>query len=813
MTSQSVIVQSSLAAGELSPDLEVREDVEVYYAGAEVLANFIAKVTGGAERRPGFEDLAGVYDNQRRSRLIAFVRSRTDVAILEFSHRKLRVLDRLGRPRLRNDAPVVVETPWTEDELDDIYHSQVADVVFITHRSHRTRPYALKRYPGDDWRLDPWSLPYGPFLPALDTDDTLTVAARTGATTIVSTAPLFDAPGVRFELRAPSGWHSGEMHRQGLEVTAGQEIVSDGKVYEALSAGECGGNQPIHERGDASDGAISFRYLHDGAAIARITTVHGAFAADCAIEGVAPAASPTPFWREPAFSETRGWPAINFFYEERAGLAGTLAQPDTVHLSVVGDYSPESVNFKPGTGFGVVTDADAVSRTFADGEVNEIVWAYADERLYVATTARVKRVSGPSLDEPITANPGGIVQRPVSTDGASGVRPAALQNALLYGSVDGLRIEEIPMDQERKEQRDLTVRADHVCASPPAELAPVRGHHVFMRREDGLLYCLTYARKEEIVAWARQPVGGGGVVESVMSLPAADRADQLYAVIRWGARRRICRLARPWRRDRQLPDEQTYLDGFALIDLWHAGDIVVTPAGAEPGDVVEMTVSDDVFAPTDVGEPFWLRAEGASASSPASWAPVRYTILAVQSPTLATLRLETHRPPEIGPTTRWAKPRRQFHAPGAAGEVLQVMADAADRPDVTLGAGGVFTLGEPAARVVVGRGYLSEIVSMPIAVGSPIGSARGSVKTVEDFTVIARDTVDAEIGVAGGRHYERLFRRARADLMGAPQPPKSGEATVSPPNDWARRAQAHIRVAGPYACTITAVKAKVTANV
>ncbi len=814
MTTQLAPLQSSLAAGELSEELDAREDVEAYFQGAAALPNMIVEVTGGADKRGGFEDLGKVA---RRARLIPFIRSRTDREMLEFSNFTCRIIDgATGAPVLIGGAEIVLDTPWSETELDGIYAEQINDVVFLTHLSRATPPQVLKRFPGDNWRLDPWGLVYGPFLPTPLTDVTIRPSAQSGVAVLSASAPLFDAAhvGTRWELRAPTGWHSGEIHREKLVVTLGQEVVSDGKVYRSEGDGECGGNQPIHDLGTASDGKIGFTYLHDGAAIVNLTAVTAPGTATATVEGYVPSLGATSLWREPAFSGLRGWPGIVFLYEERIGLCSTKAQPDTVHLSAVADYSPDSVSFKPGSGFAVVTDSDGVSRTLAGGQTTEILWAVSDERLFLGTDGGIKRVSGPSLDEPITPNPGGAVARPVSTDGANSARPAVLQNAIIFAAADGGRVLDMFMDRDRDEPRDLTARATHVGASPIVEFAAIRigDKHIFARREDGLLYQLTYDRRENVAGFARQPVGGGGLVESIASLPDAKKRDQLWAIVNWNGDRRRVRLHRKWNAATDLPDEQRYLDRFREMSRWNKSVKKVTAFGAEPGATGELKASAPVFAMADIGKEFWLRAPKPSSGDPKSYAIARYEITGFTSSRRVNARLLTARPGwSAAETAHFAFPATQFQIPDAVpGETLSLLADGLWRDDVTVAAGGAITLASPAARVIAGFLYEAYVESMPLAPGTPIGSSRGVLKQVESVTAILRNIVEASVEIVGTGKKEPTRRRGRDALSGVATPPAAFTQKVTPPSLPDAEVKLRIRIKGPYAGGVKAVRAKVT---
>ncbi len=89
-------------AGELSPRLEGRVDLEKYKHGCRTLENFIPQVQGPAAKRTGTRFVKKVIDYAQPSRLIPFEFGTTDAYILEFGPSKIRVY--------RNSAVVVEST-------------------------------------------------------------------------------------------------------------------------------------------------------------------------------------------------------------------------------------------------------------------------------------------------------------------------------------------------------------------------------------------------------------------------------------------------------------------------------------------------------------------------------------------------------------------------------------------------------------------------------------------------------------------------------------------------------------------------------
>lgn len=84
------IQQPSFVAGELSPRLYGRVDLQKYAAGAEAVENFIVRPEGGVMRRHGTRFAGETKLHAQGSRLIPFVFSTVQAYMLEFGHQYIR---------------------------------------------------------------------------------------------------------------------------------------------------------------------------------------------------------------------------------------------------------------------------------------------------------------------------------------------------------------------------------------------------------------------------------------------------------------------------------------------------------------------------------------------------------------------------------------------------------------------------------------------------------------------------------------------------------------------------------------------------
>ena len=96
---------SSFTAGEISPRLEGRVNLEKYREGLADLTNMVVHPHGGVARRPGTEFLGEVKSSANYTRLIPFQFKTSDTYILEFGNEYMRVY--------RNGLQVLTDAPKT----------------------------------------------------------------------------------------------------------------------------------------------------------------------------------------------------------------------------------------------------------------------------------------------------------------------------------------------------------------------------------------------------------------------------------------------------------------------------------------------------------------------------------------------------------------------------------------------------------------------------------------------------------------------------------------------------------------------------
>lgn len=196
-------------------------------------------------------------------------------------------------------ASLIVEvvTPYTGAMVNEIRHTQSADVMYLVHPWVRQKE--LRRLAVDVFELRDFDFKRGPFRP-FNSDEALVMAASgaTGVVTITTNADTFDPSQVgdliymeEKELRGVKPWASAEKN-----VPVGALRRSDSKVYRAVAIPSslggkgtpywvAGNVRPVHDSGRAFDGpqdvkddgvnsyavGVEWEFLHNTFGVARVT--------------------------------------------------------------------------------------------------------------------------------------------------------------------------------------------------------------------------------------------------------------------------------------------------------------------------------------------------------------------------------------------------------------------------------------------------------------------------------------------------------------------------------------------------------------
>lgn len=742
-------IQTALNAGEISPLLDARPDLQKYGAALRSSVGFLPLIQGAARRRGGFRYLGRTKDDGRAV-FLEFVRSRKTGYVLEFGEQYIRFWTRRGQVVDEDGRAYEIASPYSLEHLIDddgrpkITCTQSGDVLYLACAG--LAPRKLSCCGPTDWTLKELVPKGGPWADANpDRAKTVSVTgARDGTVTLTANADIF-LPG-----------HAGSLFRlendNWIDIPPWDSLVSwkkdytymfcrsDGKTYRGIEAHATGwwtgSVQPTHTDGRVWDGAgwrmvtantapvgVLWEYRDAGYGIVRITSVDSPTQARAVAEEGYPLPDAlmdgtTWKWQFGAWSDAAGFPTCCAFFRERLTFGGGTR----VWTSKAGDFE----NFEDKT-FGEIATDNAVTVTVVTGQGVDSVAALASmSSLIVITGGGEVVVSEAAASEPF--GPDNVRVSPQSAYGGLALRPARVGPSCLFVQAGGRKLRELAYDfsSDAWSSPDVTMLAEHITRPGILCLAYQQEPYsiLWCARADGALIGLTHDRNQEVSAWHRHVVGGNGHVEALAAIPAHDRPDdELYAMIAVEAegetRRFVCCL------DEGLAPGGEVKDAFFL----------------DCGKTVESSV------------------------------PV------TEIPSLEHLE----------------------------GLTVHILADGAVRPPKTVENGRI-ALDRPARLVQVGLPYESRLETTFVEAGAQAGTAQGAKKRIVKAQLRVLESAGGEIGSPAAGRWQTIFARDTRDKMDSPAKLVSGDLSNTPwPGGWETGGSVGVRQGLPLPLCLLAI--------
>lgn len=566
---------TSFNAGELSPKLHGRTDIEKYPSGCKYLENMLPSIYGGAERIPGTLFVYEAKDTPDAVRLFPFIYSSEIAYVVEAGNEYARFYYD-GAILLDDVTPVEVVTPYAMADLAHVHYRQLADVMWLCHKSYPQQK--LTRTSATAFSLDEITFTKGPFLLRNDilNDDDVTMecdATAAGASgTLTCSADYFEDAHVgalfklihaksaisssgsasangtvcaaidvkgafRFETSGnwggtitlqrnenEIGWDNHKPYTSTITSGQGSRNVQQSLIeteynvqYRAVLSGYSGGSI-------TAEIALDETTLRDG--IVRIDSVTDAKNAEVTVIAELESTDATVRWAEGAWSEQRGYPPAVCFFQDRC----IYGKGRYLYLSATGDYE----NFDEG-----VNDADSFFIPLMTAD--EICGLEAlSDGILVLTSGDPWFVKSNKVGTPITPT-SYSAQKAVSKQGNSAIQPVRIENQVVSVNYVRRRIiaNEYETDIERGVTNDLSILAEHIGLAGIAGIAYQQNPDsiVWCWLDDGALCSLSYDTSQNLVAWARHPMAlsndTAGSVQSACVIPSAAGEDEVWlAVIR-----------------------------------------------------------------------------------------------------------------------------------------------------------------------------------------------------------------------------------------------------------------------------------------
>lgn len=570
--------QPSFAAGELSPELRRRIDLQRYSIGAEVIQNMIVLPRGGVQSRPGTKFVYETKTSAKAARLVDFVFSITQAYVLEFGHQYIRFyMD--GGIIMNGASPYEVATTYTETELPALKFEQSADTLYITHPSHA--PATLTRTGHTAWTLANLDFANGPLRTENDTTTTMTItntASPTAEVIAKGTAVTLTASAATFNANHVGGLF-GIRHKQcekhyNDECPLDTAFVSDsfpvlgewtvivdprngdfnqadayiersrdsGTTWTKIKTVAQSGTVTVETSGSEDD-PVLLRVnrpdaVNDNFAIAvdsvgknewccvKIT----GYTSSTVVTGILQkdfdqGATAFKTWAEGSWSPYRGWPGCVSFYQDRLCFGRTATEPNAFWDSKTGDYVNFDISLPS-------VDDDAINSRLPGRMVNAIEWMVPLQALVMLTTDSEWTVE-PSLEGVFAQASIQIKQQ--TYFGADGlVEPVVVGDMTMFAQRNGDKVRGFAYDDVNgKQATDLSIMANHLfdgytIADWAYQQSP--NSVLWVVRSDGALLSCTYHKEHEVWAWARHDTDGD--FESICCIPGAGQDDVYFVVNR-----------------------------------------------------------------------------------------------------------------------------------------------------------------------------------------------------------------------------------------------------------------------------------------
>lgn len=831
---RAVIPLSNFSAGELSPKLRGRYDLQFYPNGCERIENFICETQGPARFRNGFRFVLNTKDNQEAT-LIPFEFNDEQAYILEFTDELMRIYkdggivveDGLAISGITKANPAVVTiaapaalnitgaTNANPCVLTIANHDlvvgdsiQIAAVGGMTQLNGNT--YTVDATTTNTVTLNVNSTAYGVYTSG-GTAQRLTRHRYSNGDEIF----ISDVVGMTEVNRGPftvANKTNSTFELSGVNSTNYTTYVSGGLSKRIVEITSPYAAEDIVELNYAQTADTMFiaHSLYEPRKLTRTDDTAWSFA--------------TYTRTSDPFTMAGDYPRAVAFYEQRLVYGGTLNDPQKLWFSVSDNYSDHTT--------GSNAD-DAMEYTIASEKANIIRWlAPTEKQLVIGTSGGTFKATGSQTDEAIT--PSSISIKPSGAFGSAAIAPVRTDNQIIFvqRGQKTVRSYEFDILQDGFVNVDRNLTADHVAerfasVSQISQLALQTGRPdvIWGAKLDGELLGLTYKIKEQVSGWhrhtTRKNIDHG--FESVATLPLESGDDQLWVVTKRtidGQTRRFVEymdspVVFPERsdyytgQDNEEEDQENYLrDLFEAqkqsyhLDAGGTYDSLVTNTtitpGAVSGNSVTFTAGASLFATTDVGREIWAKNKNG-----------RARIISRSSDTVVTCKITVaFDDTDTIPANEWYLTISEISGlEYLEGETVQVVTDGGVHPDCTV-ENGAIQLDYEASVVHWGFKYEGFLKTMRLetGIGSPNGISQSKPINVSRLGVLFFNTLGASYGTSL-YSLEAIDFRSSGDKMNRPAPAFSGFKDVQVSNEWEADKHVIISQRQPLPCVVQLIGA------
>lgn len=761
-------IQSSFAAGELSPALHARVDLAKYTVGAKQLKNFFVHPHGGASNRPGTKFVALALG---KTRLISFQFNVVQTYILEFSDLKMRIIKDGGLvvyPSDHESAGEIVEitSPYSAEDLDDLKTVQSADTVFLTHPNHA--PHELTRTDHHEWTFTEMTFEPG-ISPPTDLSGSYTGSGSFTVKYIVSAV-------------SPDGEES---------------LPSDAASVDAETSGNWEAGKVVDlSWTNHSDAEYYNVYKNTRGYYGWIGRANSNAFTD---DNISPDVSDGPQNAKNPFADDNN-PGCAGIYEQRLVFGRTNNDPQTVWASQTGVLRNFSTS-RP------LKDSDAIEATLAALQVNEIKYFIPFDELLIFTSGGEWIMSSGANADALT--PTSVQFQPQGYRGCGNVRPLVVGNSILFVQRGGniVRDMQYKLEVDKYTGGDMTVLSQHLFRGRqivswayyqnPDSL-------IWVVLDNGQLLSFTYLAEHEVWAWCPQETQGN--VENVAVISGEDE-DEAYFIIKReidGVETRF--VEKLDTRQFTTVEDAYFVDCGLSYNGWNDdADKTLTiseyeSGGYEAGAIVTVSATGHApFASSDVGWQLFFACQGCADI---------YMTEITEYVDSSTVRAELlHSLPDDlqdTATEQWAWAVSSLSGlDHLAGEEVAILADGNVHPPQVVDSSGEISLDYNASVVQAGLPYTATLETLNIDFSGDSGTVQGLKKAISSLVIRMEKTR----GIWVGPHEDRLTELPFRTFEGYDEPTRlyTGDKEMKIKPSWDRGGRIMIQQNDPLPVTVLAI--------
>jgi len=498
------------------------------------------------------------------------------------------------------------------------------------------------------------------------------------------------------------------------------------------------------------------------------------------------------------FGGVGDYPGVASFFEQRMVYARTNNNPQTIWGSVTGAFG----NFNIST---PLSADDSYQFTLASRQLQEIRWLIALEDLLIGTGGGEWRMSAGGTSGAVT--PTNVDLKMQSQWGSSYLRPVVIGNAILFvdGSKRVLRDLIFNLDVEGYAGNDLTLLANHLFNDREIVDLAYQQHPdtvVWAVRDDGVLLGMTYAREHEVWGWHRHTTDG--LVENVATIFTEAGEVDTYIVVKRNVggsdvkhievfRERLpsADITRAWAVDDGLRYDGWVLDTSYTMTLtggstWQVGESLTLTSS-----------SSNTFLASDVGKYIKL-SDGVNS--------VIVSVTGYTSDTVLTVtpynRVVPTAMQAVG-VHNWVRMITSFSGlEHLEGKTVQIFTDGNVQPEDTVSSGAI-TLPEPAARALIGLGYVCNLETMEIEIAAEGGTLQDRLRNAVSVMTRMENSRGLWVGPDEDHLDEVAFRED--ELYGEPTQLYTGDKEMAIEPSDGMTGRIYLRNNAPVPTTVLSI--------